>query len=186
MTFQDYKDYFKSIIENSAPIAPYDDPEYIEYTKLNWSRSNRILKHGVINEELSDFVKNIQTPQSWIVITEPWCGDAAQIVPYFHLISTLNPLISIDFELRDAPPNRIDQYLSNGSKSISILIVRDNQDKDLFIWGPRPEPANVLVRGLKEKDVELDELKIAIQQWYNQDKGVSLQKELLKELKRNI
>lgn len=183
MTFTEYLTNFKEIIDQKEHTAPYDDPAFIEYTKLNWSRTNRWLKQGKVNEELAAEIKNIKTAQKWIVITEPWCGDAAHLVPFFDMIASLNLLITINYELRDAAPNRIDQYLTNGSKSIPLLIVKDDADNDLLVWGPRPKSAQDFFQDLKDKDTNLDDTKTALQQWYNQDKGQSLQLELLERFR---
>lgn len=178
MDFQSYLNYFKEIVVNPNPPAPYDNPLYIDYTKLNWSRMNRWLKTVVIEEALQAVVKRINQPQSWIIITEPWCGDAAHLVPFMEMIARLNPLISVDYELRDAPPFRIEQYLTNGSRSIPVLIVRDQNGNDWFHWGPRPVEAQALYKALTERNADFEETKITLQNWYNKDKGQSIQSEL--------
>ena len=79
MTFEAYHQYFESIIQKSPEqqTAPYNNPDYFDYTKLNWSRMNRWLKTGKITDAMTEAVKAIDSPQQWIIITEPWCGDAA-------------------------------------------------------------------------------------------------------------
>ncbi|MCZ2131462.1 MAG: thioredoxin family protein [Bacteroidia bacterium] len=182
MNFQTYLNQFTQILENPNPSAPYDDRAFVEYTKLNWSRLNRWLKSGEINPALKETVSKINRPLNWIVITEPWCGDAAHIVPFFHMIASLNPLINIEYELRDSAPFTINDYLTNGSKAIPILVVRDENNKDIFRWGPRPKLAQDFFLDLKNKGTDLDSTKLALQQWYNQDKGQALQNEFVQLL----
>lgn len=86
MNFQSYLNYFNEIMENSHPAKPYNNPAYVDFVKLNLSRVNRWLKHGIIDKALQHAVKKIDKPQRWIIITEPWCGDAAQIVPYYFIL----------------------------------------------------------------------------------------------------
>lgn len=183
MDFQAYLQKFDDILNTPTPVAPYDDPAFFEYTKLNRARLNRWLKQGKVDENIYSVIKQISKPQSWISITEPWCGDAAHIVPIIDMLAKINPLITVDYELRDSPPFRIENYLTNGSKSIPILIVKDENGIDLFHWGPRPKAANNLYNDLKERGTDLEEIKIALQNWYNIDKGQSLQNELLLLLK---
>lgn len=178
MDFQSYLNYFKQIIDNPHPPAPYNDPLYIDYTKLNWSRMNRWLKTGVISRDVEDIIKKNSRLQNWIIITEPWCGDAAHLVPFMELLSRLNPQVKVDYELRDAAPFRIDHYLTHGSKSIPMLIVQDENGKDLFHWGPRPTEAQSLYLGLVDKKADFEETKVVLQNWYNKDKGQSIQEEL--------
>jgi hypothetical protein len=178
MNWNQYLQYTEEILNGEHHQEPYNDPHFLEYTKLNHSRMNRWLKHGTLNEELVSKIKNISTPQIWILITEPWCGDAAHNVPFIAMLSELNPLILLDIQLRDSD-SEIDQYLTNGGKAIPKLIVRDELGNDIFVWGPRPKIAQELFLQLKEKGLELEQQKIELQQWYNHDKGQSLQLELL-------
>lgn len=182
MIFTDYLQLFENILQDAAPKAPYNNPDYLNYTKLNWSRQQRWLKTGVITDAMAAAVKEITTPQQWVIITEPWCGDAAHIVPFLTKIAALNPLITIDIQLRDTPPFLIEQYLTNGTKSIPKLIIRDNDGNDMAVWGPRPAGCQVLYNRLKAEKADFERTKIELQQWYNEDKGQSLQAELLEVL----
>jgi len=181
MEFSAYYQYFKSIAELplSAQKAPYDQPDYLDYVQLNWSRMNRWLKNGQLSAELVKRVETLHSAQNWLVITEPWCGDAAHSVPFIELLSEVNPLITVRYELRDSEPFSINQYLSGGSKSIPKLVVRDAEGKDLFAWGPRPVPCQKIYTELLAKNADFNETKIALQKWYNADKGQTLQEELL-------
>ncbi|HET8572460.1 MAG TPA: thioredoxin family protein [Edaphocola sp.] len=186
MNFPAYCQYFKSIADQplSAQQAPYDQPDYLNYVQLNWSRMNRWLKNGRLSEALVNRVKGIRSAQSWLVITEPWCGDAAHSVPFIELLSKVNPLISIRYELRDSEPFSINQYLTNGSKSIPKLVVRNSANTDLFAWGPRPVACQKIYTDLLTRNADQDEIKIALQKWYNEDKGQTLQEELLVQFTR--
>ncbi|MFB2119362.1 thioredoxin family protein [Parapedobacter sp. 2B3] len=178
MDFQAYLDVFGRILNSTVPEAPYDNAAYLDYTKLNWSRMNRWLKKGELSGQLIEAAKNISQPQQWIVITEPWCGDAAHSVPFIQLAVELNPLISVDYELRDSEPFRINDYLTGGSKSIPKLIICDGQGADLATWGPRPVECQTLFDRLKAENADFETQKTALQHWYNADKGQSVQAEL--------
>lgn len=178
MNFQSYQAEFSRILNNQTPQPPYDNAVYLDYTKLNWSRMNRWLKKGELSARFVETIKEISQSQQWIVITEPWCGDAAHSVPFMQLAAELNPLISVDYELRDAEPFRINEYLTGGSKSIPKLIIRDSHGADLATWGPRPVECQKLFDRLKAENADFEQQKIATQQWYNADKGKSMQAEL--------
>lgn len=181
MNFTSYLNYFQNIVENTNGNFPelYQDPEYFEYTKLNWSRLNRWMKTGKLLDATIQKLKAIQVAQQWIVITEPWCGDASHIVPFIELMARENDLISVRYELRDAEPFRITQYLTNGSKSIPILIIQDNHGNDLKVWGPRPKECQDFFMSEKNKGSDFEGLKVALQKWYNTDKGVQIQQEIM-------
>jgi hypothetical protein len=179
MNFNTYLQIFNSILNQDEQVAPYDDPHYLHYTKLNFSRQERWLKTGILNKALSKHIAEISSRQFWTVITEPWCGGAAHTLPFIHKLSLINELITIDYRLRDTSPLIIDQYLTNGRKSIPKLIISDKKGNDLAIWGPRPLACQEIYNRLLQNDVHPDQIKIALQKWYNQDKGASFQSELL-------
>jgi hypothetical protein len=178
MNFNAYLSHFESIITQTNPPAPFDNPDYLNYAKLNWSRTNRWLKHGTLTKEIKDVVSAIQKKQHWIIITEPWCGDAAHVVSFLHMFAEVNPLISVDIELRDSEPLRINNYLTNGGKSIPKLIIQGESGKDIVTWGPRPKACQILYDKLKEENADFETMKIELQKWYNNDEGKEIMKEI--------
>jgi len=181
MNFEDYQLYFQSVLNGEQTIHPYENPAYVNYARLNWSRQQRWSKVGELNEELAGLIKSIKSGQQWIVITEPWCGDAAHTLPFIYKLICLNPLIKPDLQLRDTSPFLIEHYLTgpNQSKSIPKLVIRNDEGDDLLVWGPRPLACQQLYNRLREEQAEEEETKLQLQKWYNQDKGKSFQQELL-------
>jgi hypothetical protein len=177
MTKEAYNQYFEQILANENPGAPYDDPHFLDYTKMNQKRSARWFKHGEILPELQEVIERIDTPHHWILITEPWCGDAAHSVPFIQMISDLNPLIQLEIQLRDTD-SEIENYLTNGGKSIPILVLRNGEGEDLAVWGPRPAGCQMVFQQLKDENADFETLKVGLQNWYNHNKGVEIQEEL--------
>ena len=101
------------------------------------------------------------------------------MLPFIARLAEENPRIILDIQLRDQPPFLIEQYLTNGGRSIPKLIVRDADGKDLFTWGPRPASAKQLVLDLNGSGAEKSEVVLALQNWYNDDKGNEMQHEWL-------
>jgi glutaredoxin-related protein len=182
MTFEEYLNYFEQIILNPEQYPVYQDENYYNYAKLNWSRTNRWLNKFEPNDELKTLISSIQEPQTWIIITEPWCGDAAHSVPQLINMVENNANIKVEIQLRDEEPFMIDNYLTNGGKSIPKLIIRDADNNDLVVWGPRPEKLQELFLFWKEEGVEFKTMKESIQKWYNEDKGVEIQNDIIKLL----
>ena len=185
MNWTSYISLFESIVSKENTNPPYDNEFYHNYTSLNQSRQNRWLKRGSISEELKAQIESISEAQEWILITEPWCGDAAHLAPFIYLASELNDKIDLKINLRDGEDSLIQDYLTNGkSMSIPILVVRDKDGTDLFSWGPRPKDAQaILTRQKEETDKTEEEKKIEFQAWYNKNKGVDVQNELLEMFK---
>lgn len=179
MQFEEYKSYFQDILQKPQQYDGYQDEEILMYTKLNWSRMNRWLKKFEPSDQAISFINAISEKQCWILITEPWCGDAAHSVPMIYQLIKNNPSITLDIQLRDSEPHTIENYLTNGGKSIPKLIIRNENGEDLAVWGPRPQGCTDLFVMMKDKGAEFEEIKEEIQKWYNHDKGVELQKELV-------
>ncbi len=177
MTLEEYRQLFTKILDGRYTQAPYDDTAYHNYVKLNQSRMNRWTKRAHISKELGDLLKQVEEPQYWIIITEPWCGDAANILPFLEKMAAISPKIDVRVQLRDSN-SEIDRYLTNGGKAIPILIARNAQGEDLFVWGPRPAPAQALVMAQKESPAPQDEKYAEVLQWYREDDGEVLQAEL--------
>jgi hypothetical protein len=179
MDFETYKQTFLEILNDEVPPPPYDNANYMNYVKLNWSRQQRWLKTGILNSDLIEVINSINKKQLWTIITEPWCGDAAHTLPFIEMIAAKNTLIKVDYSLRDSEPFLIDKYLTKGSKSIPKLIIADDAGSDLVVWGPRPVGCQLIYDSLSDRHLDLEQKKIALQKWYNEDKGQSFQLELL-------
>lgn len=181
MDWQAYTELFDSILEGKITEAPYDKEAYLEYVKLNKSRMNRWFKKNPISAETIAVLKNIEAPQHWILIAEPWCGDAAHSAPILQMMAAVSPKVSLEIVLRDSS-EWIDSYLTNGSKSIPKLVVRDAAGADLFVWGPRPAACQKLVMEMKETDLSPQERNVRLQNWYNENGAEDIQRELREAL----
>lgn len=179
MNFSQYIIYTADILSRSVQQPPYDTAVYLDYTRLNFSRMNRWTKTLELNEELAEVVRSINRPQSWIIIAEPWCGDAAPALPFIVALSEINPLVQYSIQLRDEEPFLINQYLTDGGKSIPKLIARDSEGKDLFVWGPRPVSAQLFMDKLSAEGADKMNIVAQLQSWYNTDRGACMQQELL-------
>ncbi len=186
MKWNQYIDLFDDVLLNKVTTAPYDDEQILNYVKLNISRIKRWVKKGVITNEAREIISSIDEKQNWILISEPWCGDASQISPFIYLMSELNPLINLQIQLRDSEGSEIDKYLTNNSKAIPKLVVRDELGNDLFVWGPRSLECHNYFLELKQSELSEADQKAKLQEWYNNDSGVSFQSEFTQTLKEQI
>jgi thiol-disulfide isomerase/thioredoxin len=154
------------------------------YTVLNNQRMKRLDKTLKFLPEYQEFLGAFDKEVYFLIITESWCGDAAQTMPMMNKVANA---AGIDFKvvLRDENPMLMDQFLTNGGRSIAKLILIDkNTHLPLTTWGPRPTKATQLVADEKAaKGVLLPEFKQELQNWYNKDKGKDTEKDLVEMLK---
>ncbi|TAE15184.1 MAG: thioredoxin family protein [Bacteroidetes bacterium] len=174
---------FKEGKSTSTPAM--DEPEILDYIKLNLQRMQRVLKTTELSAELQEVVRKIKTPQLWLVLTESWCGDAAQTVPLFHLMAQQNPLITTVYLLRDKTPVLMDAYLQNGkSRSIPKLIIADaSTGEGITHWGPRPQALQTIYSSMLAKGDDFNTIKHELHSWYAKDKTSTSQQELYQLLK---
>lgn len=174
----------EQVVTEGRTTGSKQSPDYAHYTKLNLARMQRLNNTLQLEEAMVSAAKSIQSPQQWFVLTEAWCGDAAQCVPVIAKIAEANPLISLTLMLRDENPAVMEQYLTNGGKSIPKLIAFQGQES-LFTWGPRPAGAQALyTEHGKNPGTPLAEFLETLQKWYNADKTRSVQEELLSLIKK--
>ena len=187
ISYPAYRRLIDTFLQPEKSTAPKYSDSLMEYTKLNVVRMNRLDKTAEIIPELKDAITQINKPQTWLVLTEGWCGDAAQIIPALHKVASLNENIALGFLLRDDNLELMDMYLTNSnSRSLPKLIVLDENNNELFNWGPRPVILQELFYYLKAKGLTDDAIKEEIHKWYAQDKTVTVQTELLQILNKIV
>ena len=180
MYYDEYRRLIDAFLMVGKSTAKRESESLVEYSKLNVVRMNRLDKTTEIIQELQKEISEISAPQTWLVLTEGWCGDAAQIVPVFNKIAELNSNIQLKFLLRDEHLELMNKYLTNGkSQSIPKLVVLDEHNNELFNWGPRPQALQELFYHMKANALNNDSIKEEIHKWYAKDKTVSTQKDLL-------
>lgn len=175
---EDYHDLLQQYAAEGKTSGQQDE-DLIYYTKLNASRSKRILKTAILEKELVTKVR-LLPKTTWILITETWCGDAANSIPVLAKIAAINDTIDLRIVFREENPELMNHFLTKGGKSIPKLIAMDESHNVLFSWGPRPEKLQEIYWQWREKENHepYKEFQVTIQKWYNQDKSVSIQKEL--------
>jgi|SRR5690606_7944119 len=182
-----YNDYLKLVdekIQENLSTGHEQNEMLADFTKLNRVRMKRLDKTQQLLPEVIESVKKIEKKQLWMVLTESWCGDAAQNIPVLKKIADENPLIELRLVLRDDNDELMQKYLTNGGRSIPKMVaVSEDMEKELFTWGPRPATAQVEVKRLLDQYGSFtNEVKEGIQLWYNDNKGASMQKEMMELL----
>jgi len=185
MTYADYRLLVESHSKSFTSTGHTQTEALSNYTVLNYRRMKRWDKTLRFTKEQQKLIVEFDRPLNWLVITESWCGDAPPAVVVMQKIAELQPAINLRLVLRDENPQLMDAFLTNGSKSIPKLIMQDpNDDSVLIDWGSRSHAAQKLVDDFKEEnDVVTATFKESLQQWYNQDKGNSVLKELIEILR---
>lgn len=181
LTYSEYRSQVADLLKEGKSTGNEQSEALTKYSELNEVRMNRLEKTIQISEEVKASLSNLQSNYTWIVISEGWCGDAAQLVPIINKMAELSNKIDLRIVLRDENEDLMNQFLTNGGKAIPKLLILDAETLTILSdWGPRPEGAKNLILDYKAQFGIVDETaKTELQKWYLHDKGVSTQNEIM-------
>lgn len=181
-SYQEYRNLVTSLVQQGKTTGHDQSEAMVHYTELNEARLHRLDKTMQVTDKAKAFLENLNRSYIWLVISEGWCGDAAQILPIINKMAEVNNQIELRIVLRDENDELMDQFLTNGTRSIPKLIIIDKETETVLgDFGPRPEGAKQLILGYKAQHGIVDETaKIELQKWYLHDKGISTQNEIIR------
>lgn len=187
-TYEAYRQLIDDLMLKKQTTGDDHSEAMLHYTNMNIARMKRLDKKTELDETTLAFLATIEEPQIWLVLTEAWCADAAQTVPVMNKMAEANPNIMLGLLLRDQHLDLMDEFLTNGARSIPKLLILNEQLEVIAEWGPRPTEAQELMLAAKEalhkmdgeeKKAALKQLKIDLQKWYNKDKTIQTQQEIV-------
>ena len=180
MSYETYFNLITSLVAEGKTTGEDQSEKFINFTKLNLQRMKRVYKTTLVNEDLKHTLEKSSEKMVWVLVTEGWCGDAAQNLPAMAKISEMSDQIELKILLRDENPDVINAYLTNGGKSIPKLIALNAENlNELFVWGPRPEKFQTLVMDHKHNPkLSNEEFQLSLHKEYTLDKTQHLQLEM--------
>ena len=114
-----------------------------------------------------------------LALAEDWCGDASNTLPVLARLAELAPGMELRLLRRDEHPELMNRYLTNGSRSIPIVIALDDQFREIGHWGPRPAALQQWVMAELARGRPKGELYPEIRKWYARDHGETTVREVL-------
>ncbi len=181
MSYTEYREMIDQLLVEGKTTGPNQSESMVNYGLLNQKRMKKWEKIGKITPELNEKLLDLKQPITWLVLTEGWCGDAAQNLPFIAKMAELNEHIDLKFILRDEHLDVMDEFLTGGGRSIPKLITLDSDTLEVLgTWGPRPAPMQKLaIENKISKEKTYQELNEEMHLWYARDKGMTLQNEFL-------
>lgn len=159
LQYGEYRRDWKRRIESGPPEEANSSERRMHYyLKYNWDRQAQVHDDYTPSNELRAAVEAVDAPQLWMVLTEPWCGDSAFLLPVIAEAAALSEQVTLRILRRDDNLDIMDQHLTDGSRSIPKLAAFSEDGDELFTWGPRPEGAAQRFRDLQQKYDEKTEL----------------------------
>lgn len=180
ISYSEYRTLVADLLSENKSTGFTQSEALFKYSFLNDRRMKRLDKTSKLTEETVGKLKEVKEPQRWLVLTEGWCGDAAQNLPVINKLAEENPNIDLKLVLRDENLELMDNFLTNGGRSIPKLIALNEKNDVLFTWGPRPSVATKMIADYKEANGTVDaKVKEDLQVWYNKNKGENVQEDIL-------
>jgi len=179
MTFSEYVSLLDTLLADGKTTGANQSEAMVGYGRLNRQRMARLEKTITSDADSRCRIAANTRHQIWLILTEGWCGDAAQNVPAIEKAAAASELIQTRYLLRDENLELMDAHLTNGARSIPKLLALDGDTLEiLFTWGARPAEAQDLHDKRKMEGVDKSVISEELQRWYNADRGVSVQREL--------
>jgi len=177
---------------NETPMATLERLDFWWSEGFTWERylADEVVEHRELWEGV---YRKSETPawvledldeigRHWnlIVIVEDWCGDASNLVPVFARLAEASPLVDMRLVKRDDHPEFMDLYLTNGSRSIPIVVILDDGYRPVGRWGPRPvELQEFVIREKRAGERPASEIYKDARRWYARDRGETTFREVL-------
>ena len=181
ITYTEYRNLVADLLKVNRSTGNTQTEKYLGYSKLGNARMKRLDKTFQLPDEVKAQLSTISKKYRWIVLTEGWCGDAGHALPIMNKIAEASENIDLKILLRDENDALMNQFLTDGNRSIPKLIALDEAtDEVLATWGPRPSEATAMVNNYKKANGSLSEaFKEELQVWYNTNKGENILGDLM-------
>ena len=176
-----YEQYLKDTEQKVSELkdsTSQEDQDFYNYYNLGVTRMNRLNKTYKPQEDLLDVLHQKNFEGKILIIAEGWCGDASMIIPVIsHFFEGKN---EVKITYRDQN-DLIDQFLTNGGKSIPIAVILDKNNQVLGHWGPRPNGGTELLNQYKANPEEYtkEQFHNDLQVYYSRNKGKDIIEEIL-------
>ncbi len=182
-TYADYRKHLTQLLLDGKTTGPNQTAVYLDAARMNQSRMDRLDRKSRLSDVLSRAATALDRDLLILVITEGWCGDAAQTVPVANWLAEGSPRIDLRLVLRDEHPELMSHFLTDGASSIPVFIFLDPESLEVLgRWGPRPAPAQEIAMAQKFHPApkpDYDTYQKVLHTWYARDKTETTQGELL-------
>lgn len=164
----DYEELWRA----ATPFSDYLQPEMKQHSL--WEG---VYRHVTVPDWAVHRARAL-APLRLLTISEDWCGDAANAVPVAARLAEAVPGSELRVLRRDVHREVMDRYLTNGTRSIPIVIGLADAFRPMGHWGPRPRELQEWVLA-NRGTMPNTELYRETRRWYARDAGAAILDELL-------
>lgn len=163
---------FSALWETATPWTSFLRAEMEQYELWREVYDHVLIPGWALESFLRSPVRRV------LVLAEDWCSDAANTVPVVARLAELVAGMELRILERDRYPEIMDRYLTDGTRSIPIVISCTAEFHELGHWGPRPAALQEWVLA-KRKLMPTAQRYAYAWKWYAKDRGETTLQELL-------
>lgn len=180
-SYSEYRTHITDLLAEGKVTGHTQAEALVGYSDLNTTRMKRLDKTIKLIEGFENETEKIKEKYTLLVLSEGWCGDAAQALPVLNIMTEANEKLDLKIISRDENIDLMNLFLTNGGQAIpKVLVIKQSDLSVVGDWGPRPGVAQQMILDYKKENGVIDEqAKINLQKWYLKDKGISTQKEII-------
>ncbi len=178
LTFENYMDQWRA--KNALPMKGLDPVARRTrfYSKYNLERQERVEELWSPSQAFQAAVKALTGPADWLFITDDWCVDSAYSLPMVKWASDRHENITLRILLKDDHPEVMEQFLTNGKRSIPKLAHIQPDGTVDFVWGPQPDAIRDIRQELMDSGAEGRIVSSTTVDWYAEEGWLEVEKEL--------
>jgi hypothetical protein len=170
-----------SLNERYAAAPTFAD--FLDGAEKNQDLWRAIARRAAVPDEIQERIRALPGRWHLLVICDDWCGDGVNTLPFIAALAEAVPALDLRVVPRDENPDLMEAHLTNGSRSIPVVIVLDEAFQEQGWWGPRPTELQrwVIEEGLK---LPSEERYREVRRWYARDGGRTTLEEIVTLLER--
>src|SRR5689334_7426084 len=100
LSYVQYLELIDKLLSEGKTTGPNQSEAMVNFTSLNRQRMHRLDRTVELGVAIKEAAAGVDRKMVWLVITEAWCGDAAQNIPPIQKIADLNKNIEVRYVLR--------------------------------------------------------------------------------------
>jgi hypothetical protein len=156
-------------------------PEFLDSVQSHVDLWHQLYERARLPAEAIEAVQAIKGTWRFFVLAEDWCGDAVHILPFLARLEETFSSFELRILSRDENPDLMDTHLTNGSRSIPVVMILDEAYEEVGWWGPRPGPLQELFHR-EIKHLPKEERFSRIRAWFARDRGKTTMTEILSRI----
>ena len=143
--------------------------QFIAGAESNQDLWRSVYARASVPAELAERARQLPA-RHLLVLAEDWCGDAVNSVPVLARLAEAVPGLDLRILGRDANPDLMDPHLTDGARAIPVVMVMDEDFRELGWWGSRPDPLQAWVR-TEGQALDRSDRYREVRRWYARDRG---------------